>query len=357
METKHYTKNLLLTISTIFYPPLLALCFTLCLMLGGQIANAQLINTSFFKENLATVNPAVFDMEYLQYKLKNSAGGSFQEQWVGFSDDGEHQFTFNGFADVIPRKTNFIWGVNFTYDQAAAFQLVQFGIRGAVRMPIGTKYHNLSVGVNLGAGMNFLRVNKVTTVNDIDPLLSISDNRNLIGFYPKAGVGLYYYYYRDGRNSYFFGASLPNAIPMNFSYENNTIDTLANQYLFGYAILQHVSFQAGYRMYFGRDFIDISGWMKRAITEIDNASFPTQWNIFVKYHLNNIFWVGGGVVSSLKNESAMAQQGVLGAFGIDLPMASNGMLLQFGVSYYTDMGELQIHSNGTPELFVRVSRF
>ena len=100
---------------------------------------------------------------------------------------------------------------------------------------------------------------------------------------------LYYYYYRDGRSSYFAGLSLPNAIPMNFSYQNNA-DTSSNaSNLFGYTVLQHFSIQGGYRFVMGRDYLDVNAWMKKAITDINNASFPVQWNIFTKYHFSSIF--------------------------------------------------------------------
>lgn len=322
-----------------------------------SLAFSQLISNSFFRENLSAINPAVIDLEYLQYKLKTNSGVTYLDQWVGFSDDNERQFTASAFADIIPRKSNFIWGVNITYDQAAAFQFTQAGIRGAVRMPLFSKYHNLSVGVQLGIGLNALRVSKVSTANDLDPLLSITENSNLLGLYPRAGMGLYYYYYRDGQNSYFAGVSLPNAIPMNFAYRNASSDTSSTRYLFGYTVLQHASVQGGYRLYLGRSYMDFSGWVKKAITEIDNANFPMQWSFFVKYHLQNIFWVGGGASVSMGNASASTNRGIMAAFGVDWSSRSRGMLVQFGCTYYRDLGMLQSYSSGSPEIFVRIGRF
>ena len=323
-------------------------------------AISQLMATSLFRENLSAINPAIIDIEYLQYKLKNNSGATYQDQWLGFSDDNERQFTFSGFSDIIPRKSNFIWGYNLAYDQAAAFQFVQTSVRGAVRMPLMSKYHNLSIGINLGVGMNILKLRKVTTANDIDPLLDISDNTNLLGAYPKAGMGIYYYYYKDGKNAFFAGASLPNAVPMSFSYRNKNADslTVARGYLFGYTILQHFSLQGGYRYHLGRDnYLDVSGWFKKAISETENTNFPVQWNIFVKYHLKNIFWVGGGASVSLGNESALTHRGILGAFGVDWSSSSRGTIVQFGCTYYRDLGMLQNYSSGTPELFIRFGRF
>jgi type IX secretion system PorP/SprF family membrane protein len=321
---------------------------------------SQLIATSFFRENLAAINPAIIDLEYLQYKLKNNIGVTYQDQWLGFSDDNERQFTFSGFADIIPKKSNFIWGVNVAYDQAAAFQFVQTSVRGAVRIPLFSKYHNLSVGINLGVGMNILKLRKITTADDIDPLLNISDNTNLLGAYPKAGMGLYYYYYKDGRNSFFVGVSLPNIVPMSFSYQNENTDTsiTSQGYLFGYTILQHFSLQGGYRYHLGRDnYLDVSGWFKKAISNRENTNFPVQWNIFMKYHLKNIFWIGAGASVSLGTENALTHRGILAAFGVDWSSSSRGMLVQFGCTYYTDLGMLQNYSSGTPEIFVRIGRF
>lgn len=325
----------------------------LCAVLPS-IVFSQLLPFSVFRENLSTTNPAVIDLEYLQYKLKSNGALTYQDQWLGF-DENEKQFTFSGFVDLMPRKSNFIWGLNMNYDQAAAFQTFSSSMRGALKVPVFSKYHYFSVGIDLGGVFTFLRLNKVNVSSDVDPLLQ--GDGNLRRFSPKAGVGVYYYYYKDGQNSYFAGLSLPNVVPLDFVFDKSLNNTSTVNSSFSYSILQHISLQGGYRFNLGRDYFDVSGWMKKAVTGNNVAEFPTRWNVTAKYHFKSIFWVAGGATVSLKNKSALSSKLVTGSFGFDIPSQRKGLLMQFGVSYSLDMGVLASVTNGTPELYFRMARF
>jgi type IX secretion system PorP/SprF family membrane protein len=315
-------------------------------------ALAQLLPTSLFRETLSSVNPAVVDIEFLQYKLKYNSVLTYQEQWVGFSDNSnDRQFTFTGFADVIPKKSNFIWGFNLNFDQAASYQVLNTSVRGALRVPLFSKYHYLSVGVGLGGSLAMIRFNKITAPDDFDPVVLLAQSNSLIGFKPRASLGLYYYYYKDGQNSYYGGLSLPNTVRQTFEVEN--LDTTQNNANFKFQILQHISLQGGYRFNMGRDYFDISAWMKKAVSEANNTNFPFQWNVTAKYHFKDMFWLAGGTTVSLGNKSTLTHAQVSSSFGFDFPNQRRGLLMQFGCAYSYDLGLLNESTIGTPEIFMR----
>lgn len=316
-------------------------------------ALAQLLPTSLFRETLSSVNPAVVDMEFLQYKLKYNSTLTYQEQWVGFSNNSdERQFTFTGFADVIPKKSNFLWGFNLNFDQASSYQVLNTSIRGALRVPLFSKYHYLSVGIGLGGSLAMIQFNKITTPDDFDPVVLLAQSNSVIGFKQRASIGLYYYYYKDGQDSYYFGLSLPNTVPQTFTVDNP--DTTKENSSFKFSILQHISVQGGYRFNMGRDYFDVSAWIKKAVPGDDRSNFPFQWNITAKYHFKDIFWLAGGTTVSLKNESAMTNTQLMSSFGFDMPNQQRGLLMQFGCGYSYDLGLINENSvHGTPEIFVR----
>jgi hypothetical protein len=317
-----------------------------------SFALAQLLPSSLFRETLSSVNPSVVDIEFLQYKLKYNSTFTYQEQWLGFSDtEGERQFTFTGFADVIPKKSNFIWGFNMNFDQASSVQVLNTGMRGALRMPLFSKYHYLSVGIGLGSSLTMIQFTKLTTKNDADPLVFLANSNSRIGVRPRASIGLYYYYYKDGQDSYFMGLSLPNTVPQVFEVEDTT--TTANLG-FKFAIFQHVSAQGGYRFNMGRDFFDVSGWMKKAVSGESSFSFPIQWNLTAKYHFKELFWVAGATTMSMGNKSALKNTQLSTSFGFDLPNKRKGLLMQFGCAYSYELGLLSdTQFMGSPELFIR----
>ena len=319
-------------------------------------ALAQLLPNSLFRETLSSVNPAVVDIEFLQYKLKYNSTLTYQEQWMGFSDnDNERQFTFTGFADVIPKKSNFIWGFNLNFDQASSYQVLNTSVRGALRVPLFSKYHYLSVGVGLGGSLAMIQFNKITTPDDFDPIVLLAQSNSVIGFQQRASLGLYYYYYKDGQDSYYVGLSLPNTVPQTFVVDSGeSMDSTQTKTNFKFSILQHISAQGGYRFNMGRDYFDVSGWVKKAVPGVNSSNFPLQWNITAKYHFKDLFWLSGGSTVSLGNESALTNAQLTGSFGFDLPNQRKGLLMQFGCAYSYDLGLINENNvHGTPEIFIR----
>ncbi len=317
-----------------------------------SFALAQLLPTSLFRETLSSVNPAVVDIEFLQYKLKYNSTLTYQEQWIGFSDiDNDRQFTFTGFADVIPKKSNFLWGFNLNFDQASSYQVLNTSFRGALRVPLFSKYHYLSVGVGLGGSLAMIRFDKITADDDFDPVVLLAQANSVIGFKPRASVGLYYYYYKDGEDSYYLGLSLPNTVPQTFIVKN--LDSTQVNSDFKFSILQHISVQGGYRFNMGRDYFDVSAWVKKAVTDPSSSNFPFQWSITTKYHFKDIFWLAGATTVSLGNENILTNTQLSGSFGFDLPNQRRGLLMQFGCAYSHDLGLIGEGSYGTPEIFVR----
>ena len=317
-----------------------------------SFALAQLLPTSLFRETLSSVNPAVVDIEFLQYKLKYNSTLTYQEQWINFSQtDGDRQFTFTGFADVIPKKSNFLWGFNLNFDQASSYQVLNTSFRGALRVPLFSKYHYLSVGVGLGGSLAMIRFDKITATDDFDPVVLLAQSNSVIGFKPRASVGLYYYYYKDGEDSFYAGLSLPNTVPQTF--EVTDPDIIEDTTNFNFLILQHISIQGGYRFNMGRDYFDISSWVKKAVPGSNSSNFPLQFNVTAKYHFKDIFWLAGATTVSLGNQSALNNTQVSASFGFDLPNKRRGLLMQFGCAYSHDLGLIGDVSFGTPEIFVR----
>ncbi len=319
------------------------------------VAFSQLLPSSVFRESLSSMNPAVVDIEYLQYKLKYNLALTYQEQWMNFSSDpvnDENQFTFTAFADVIPKKSNFIWGMNLNFDQAAALQVLNTTIRGALRVPILSKYHYISVGIGLGGSMSMMQFSKINSRNDVDPLLL--NSTAILGYVPRASIGLYYYYYKDGNNSFFGGISMPNTVEQVFQVSSQDTSQTSR---FTFSILQHLSAQGGYRIHMGRDFFDISGWVQKAVADANDSSFPMRWNVTAKYHFKDMFWIAGGSTISLRNQSALTNIQTTGSFGFDLPNQRKGVLMQFGCSFSVEMGMLGNYTDGSPEFFFRMAGF
>jgi type IX secretion system PorP/SprF family membrane protein len=321
----------------------------------GTTALAQLLQTSNFRENLSMINPAAIDIEYLKYKVKYNLGARHQHQFVGFQDGNEQQFSSSLYADFIPKKSAFLWGGSFQYDQISALQYIDFKMRGAVSLELASKRDFLSVGISLGAGLLNTRFGKINLEDAFDPTIMQFSDGVSTNLYPNAGVGLYYYHYAPRGNIYYFGASLPNAVPNTITFGDTTTLSITT--------LQHFSLQAGFRTQLRTSsYFEINTWMKRAISNENRTDFPSLWNVFAKYHFKDVIWVGSGGSFSLPQKEKQVQNiagtysGII-AFGVDLSYLKTRTLIQLGLTYHQQFGRFRRDGMSSPEIFIRVSKF
>ena len=213
-------------------------------------------NTQFF------VNPYIFNPSYAGVEGRPAFYLNYRRQWINV--DGSPQVGNLSFH--APLKKFLSLGVNVNNDKRGLFNTTSGLISGAYTVLLGD-FKSLRFGISAGGGVSSLDLSNVA--DNQDPALLNAGNSFLQG---NAGVSLHI-------RSFHGGIALPSI------FENSYISGNAA----AFKPLQSVLLHASNRFHWNKN----KHVLEPHIIYRYNSVIPSQLEMALVYHVNNIVWLGG----------------------------------------------------------------
>jgi type IX secretion system PorP/SprF family membrane protein len=208
------------------------------------------------------VNPYTFNPSYAGVEGRPAFYLSYRRQWINV--DGSPQIGNLTFHTPLQK---FSVGANINNDKRGLFNTTSVLISGAYTIPLGD-FKSMRFGLSAGGGFNMLDRSKVTDTQD-PALTNGGNNSYMIG---NAGVSFHI-------KSFHGGISLPAIFQP--GYAPGSTSTLKP--------LQTVLIHASNRFYWAKN----KHILEPHVIYRYNIAFPSQLEMALVYHVNNIAWIGG----------------------------------------------------------------
>lgn len=235
-----------------------------------------------YRENVAVINPAAMESDFLAFGQNVTIGASYRAQWVGLSGAPTTQLVRGTYLNPDLSGVTLLAGGHLINDQTGPTGFT--GFYGKIGGVLTNDIDEGGLAVALSAGFVQFRV-KASEIRLRDP----DDNIGTIDqsqFYPDLGIGLYFYRMLDGAwdgDFIYAGVSVPQIFGLDLSFQ----DQETGEYLI--TRNQHIYGMLGlYKFFDNGGFIEPSVWVKYV------ANAPVHADINLRYQLPSALWIGAG---------------------------------------------------------------
>ncbi len=246
------------------------------MLFATQILRGQSPLYTVYREQTATLNPAMPSTNFLINEYNNSISATYHYQWIGVEDAPVTQ-VLNW--EWLPTDKNILVGAQVLNDKTGAIGLTGINGQFAYKIPLSrTENRLLSIGFSAGIQSNYARLGTYAA----EANLAVADTRHSI---MDLSVGAYYHH----DNLFYAGISVPQLLGNRIFLNSNDI---ARQFSIKKAREIHalggMYFDAPF---FGNDgaYLEPSIWL-RYLPVSKNLSFDAN----CRAKISSTFWVGAG---------------------------------------------------------------
>jgi type IX secretion system PorP/SprF family membrane protein len=286
------------------------------LLFSASILRGQSPLYTIYREQTATINPAMPSTNYLISEYNNSVSATYHYQWLGVEGAPVTQ-DLNW--EWLPTDKNVLVGAHLTNDKTGDIGLTGFSGQFAYKVSL-SRTENRLLCVGLSAGVQSFRAN-LASVAAIENLGVENSNRTIFDL----NMGAYYHHGK----SFYVGISTPqlvgNTLVLSSSApkgQEYTVQKVGQVYAVGGMFID--------APFFGNDgaYLEPSVWM-RYVPKSRDFSF----DLNLRAKISNSFWVGTGYnlyantlnieTGSILGESVGLQTGqVKIGLGFGIPMGT-----------------------------------
>lgn len=294
-------------------------------ILRGQITPLY----SIYREQTATINPAMPSSNYLISEYNNSIGSTYRYQWFGIEGAPVTQVVN---WEWLPTDKNILVGAHIVNDKTGDIGLTSLNAQFAYKIAL-SQMDNRMILIGFAAGMQQYRTKLSEYAAQEN--INFTDRNQII---PELNMGVYYHH----DNLFYVGLSAPQLLGNKIHF-----DSQADNHYFVKKVRQINAVGGGYidAPFFGNDgaFLEPTIWL-RYLPESKNVTF----DLNLRAKVSNSFWAGAGYnlfsntvnieTGSMLSESIGLDDGQLKiGFGFGIPLGSRwpglGGIGEVNVSY------------------------
>lgn len=293
------------------------------LILRGQVSPLF----SIYREQTATLNPAMPSTNYLISEYNNSIAATYRYQWIGVEGAPVTQ-VLNW--ECLPTDKNILIGAHVVNDKTGNIGLT--GVNGQFAYKIAlSRTENRLLSIGMSAGVQSFYENLASDAASLS--INVGNTRQTV---VDLNIGAYYHH----DNRFYVGVSTPQLLG-NTIYLNSTEKTTR------YSVQKARQIYAVGGMYldapfFGNDgaYIEPNIWL-RYLT--DSHQFSMDVNVRAK--ISSSFWVGAGYNLTAKTINIETGTILAESIGLDVGQVKIGM--GFGIpmgGYLSGLGPIgEVH--------------
>jgi len=247
-------------------------------LLTSSLSAQQLSLFTQYREHNSVVNPAAVNSDYLIFEQNVSFGASYRAQWSGLSGAPRTQVLRGEYLAGDMSGVAIMAGGHLINDQTGPTGFTGLYGRFGGIITDDPLYGGISFGIS--GGVVQYRVNaSELRLRDQDDIELMNDQTQL---YPDVGLGVFAYRLIDNGDYVYGGASVPQVIGLDLTFQDETGEFLTQR-------VQHFYGQVGYIKFFDDyTFLEPSVWVKY----VPNA--PINVDVNLRYQFSGSFWVGAG---------------------------------------------------------------
>ncbi len=235
-----------------------------------------------YRENLAVINPAALEGDFLAFGNNVTVGLSYRAQWVGLSGAPTTQTVRGSYVNTEWSGVTLMAGGHLINDQTGPTGFTGFyGKIGGI-LTNDIEYGGLAVALTAGFVQFRVRASEIRLRDPNDNIGTIDQSQ----FYPDLGLGIYFYQMLDGAfdGDYIYaGVSVPQIFGLDLTFQ----DEETGEYTIGR--VQHMYGMLGlYKFFDNGGFIEPSLWFKYV------ANAPLHADVNIRYQLPSALWIGAG---------------------------------------------------------------
>ena len=276
-------------------------------ILRGQITPLY----SIYREQTATINPAMPSSNYLISEYNNSIGSTYRYQWFGIEGAPVTQVVN---WEWLPTDKNILVGAHIVNDKTGDIGLTSLNAQFAYKIAL-SQMDNRMILIGFAAGMQQYRTKLSEYAAQEN--INFTDRNQII---PELNMGVYYHH----DNLFYVGLSAPQLLG-NRIYLNSAEETQR----YSVKKAHHIYAVGGMYLdapFFGNDgaYIEPNIWM-RYLTDTHEFSM----DVNVRASISSSFWVGTGY--NLTAQTLNIETGTILAESIGLNTGQVKIGMGFGI--------------------------
>lgn len=235
-----------------------------------------------YRENVAAINPAALESDFLAFGNNVTLGLTYRAQWVGLSGAPTTQTLRGSYINTNLDGVTLMAGGLLMNDQTGPTGFTGFyGKIGGI-LTNDVNYGGLAVALTAGFVQFRVKASEIR-LRDLNDNIGTVDQSQ---FYPDLGLGVYFYQTLESSANgdiFYAGASIPQIFGLDLTFQNEDTGE------YSVTRVQHMYGMVGlYKFFDNGGFIEPSVWVKYV------ANAPVHADLNIRYQLPSALWIGAG---------------------------------------------------------------